>query len=131
MEANLDDLGGYVPVITSFKSSRNLSFLAMRLRVVLIALLLMAPLTPSISATPPKAGALCSKAGITKNYNGKKYTCIKSGKKLVWNKGVRITVVKPTPTPTPTPTPPPTPTPTPPPTPTPTPTPTQIGRAHV
>jgi M6 family metalloprotease-like protein len=33
---------------------------------------------------------------------GKKYTCIKSGKKLVWNKGVAIP--KPTATPTPTPT---------------------------
>ena len=113
----------------------------MKLRVLFIALLLLAPLTPSISATPPKAGAICSKAGITKNYNGKKYTCIKNGKKLVWNKGVAIKVVAttptasttPTPTPSPistptpspisTPTPSPTPTPTPSPTPTPTPTP--------
>jgi len=62
----------------------------MKLRVLLIALLLLTPLTPSISATPPKSGAICSKAGVTKNFNGKKYTCIKSGKKLVWNKGVVV-----------------------------------------
>ena len=48
----------------------------------------------------------------------KTYTCIKSGKKFIWNKGVVLT--KPTPTPTPSPSP--TPTPTPAPTPTPTPT---------
>ena len=72
----------------------------MKLRVLFISLLLLAPLTPSISATPPKTGAICNKAGITKNYNGKKYTCIKSGKKLVWNKGVVIKIVAPTPTPT-------------------------------
>jgi len=76
----------------------------MKLRVLLIALLLFTPLTPSISATPPKAGAICSKSGMTKNYQGKKYTCIKSGKKLVWNKGEVIKnsmpVLSPSPTPT-------------------------------
>jgi hypothetical protein len=76
----------------------------MKLRVLLISLLLFAPLAPSISATPPKAGAICNKAGIAKNYNGKKYTCIKKGKKLVWSKGVDIKVVAPTTTPSSTPT---------------------------
>ena len=75
----------------------------MKLRVLLFAFLLSAPLTPSISATPPKAGAICSKAGITKNYNGKKYTCVKSAKKLVWNNGVAIKAPNPAPTSTPTP----------------------------
>lgn len=90
----------------------------MRLRALLAAPLLLAPLTPAISATPPKTGAICSKAGITRNYDGKKYTCIKSGKKLVWNKGVTIKSAAPTsaqttspmPTPSPTPTPLPSPT---------------------
>ena len=96
----------------------------MKLRVVLFTLLLLAPLTPSISSTPPKAGAICSKAGITKNYNGKKFTCVKSGKKLVWGKGVAIKKPNPSPTPTPISTPTPTPNPTPVPTPSPIPTPT-------
>jgi hypothetical protein len=62
----------------------------MKPRFLLVVLLLLAPLTPSISATPPKAGATCSKAGITKNYNGKKFTCLKKGKILVWSKGIEI-----------------------------------------
>ena len=68
-----------------------------------MALLLLAPLAPSISATPPKSGAVCSKAGVTKNYNGKKYTCIKSGKKLVWNNGIFINSANQTPTSIPSP----------------------------
>ena len=75
----------------------------MKLRVLVIALLLLAPLSPSISATPPKAGAVCSKAGITQNYNGKKYTCIKNGKKFSWDKGVVLNQPLPVPTATPTP----------------------------
>ena len=43
-----------------------------------------------------KAGGSCSKVGMTSTSAGKKYTCIKSGKKLVWNKGV--VVARPTPT---------------------------------
>ncbi len=111
----------------------------MKLRVLLVVLFLLTPLSPSISATPPKAGATCSKSGLIKNYNGKQFTCIKSGKKLVWNKGVVIKTAAPMPiaspaptptlipvptsTPTSTPTATPSLTPTPMPTPTPTPTP--------
>jgi hypothetical protein len=41
----------------------------------------------SAAVTP---GARCSKAGIIQITKGKTYTCIKSGKKLVWNKGVKF-----------------------------------------
>jgi len=44
-----------------------------------------------------KAGSACSKAGIKSVSAGKTYTCVKSGKKLVWNKGVLIPVAKPAP----------------------------------
>jgi M6 family metalloprotease-like protein len=37
-----------------------------------------------------KAGSTCTKAGGTSTVAGKKFTCIKSGKKLVWDKGVAI-----------------------------------------
>ena len=37
-----------------------------------------------------KAGSSCSKIGATSTVSGKKYTCIKSGKKLIWNKGVTV-----------------------------------------
>lgn len=49
-----------------------------------------------------KSGQSCSKAGATSTSKGIKYTCIKSGKKLVWNKGVKIVpTANPTPSPTP------------------------------
>jgi M6 family metalloprotease-like protein len=37
-----------------------------------------------------KAGSTCPKAGMTSTSAGKNYTCIKSGKKLVWDSGVVI-----------------------------------------
>ena len=87
-----------------------------------LAVILMGAQTAASAAV--KAGQSCSKAGATSTSKGIKYTCIKSGKKLVWNKGVKIVpVVKPTLTPSPTPEVIPTPTPTVTPTPTPTPTP--------
>ena len=99
----------------------------MKRRALLVALLLCAPHLPTFAATPPKAGSACSKIGITKIFNGKKFTCIKTGKKIVWDKGVDTKTPTPTPpsaTPTPTPSPTPIPTPKPSPTTTSTPTPT-------
>jgi hypothetical protein len=60
----------------------------MRKGVTGLSLLLIFSLVPAYSATPPKAGSVCAKQGLTKTHQGKKYTCIKSGIKLVWNKGV-------------------------------------------
>ena len=44
-----------------------------------------------------KTGTSCSKAGIKSVSAGKTFTCVKSGKKLVWDKGVLIAVAKPAP----------------------------------
>lgn len=60
-----------------------------------------------------KAGGPCSKLGITSNVSGKTFTCIKSGKKLIWNKGVTALNATPTKSPTSTLSPMPTPSPTP------------------
>jgi hypothetical protein len=64
-----------------------------------------------------KPGAICKKIGQVSTSAGMKFTCIKSGKKIIWSKGVKISPPKPSsvaqPTPTPTPTALPTPTPTP------------------
>lgn len=49
------------------------------------SLFLTLPLIPVNAAA--KAGGACSKAGLTSVVSSKTYTCIKSGKKLVWNKG--------------------------------------------
>lgn len=62
----------------------------------LIAIAIIA--APNSAMAAVKAGDTCKKAGTTATSNGKKYTCIKSGKNLLWNKGVSIS--KPTPTPT-------------------------------
>ena len=93
---------------------RSRLFLAFVVAISLIA-------APSFAAV--KAGAKCTKAGKTTTVAGKKFTCIKSGKKLVWNKGVLIKKPTPVTTPTGSPTPTPEPTPTQSPTPSPTPTP--------
>ena len=56
---------------------------------------------PQASAATAKAGATCSKLNATSIVKGKKFTCIKSGKKLVWDKGVTVKASgnKPSPTP--------------------------------
>jgi len=74
---------------------------------------------PSFAAI--NAGSKCTKAGAIAIAGGKKFTCIKSGNKLVWNKGVVVKKTVPVAAPTPTPTPVASPTPTPIPTPSPTP----------
>ncbi len=53
----------------------------------ILSLSLCTPLIPVNAAA--KAGAKCSKTGITEVVKDKSYTCIKTGNKLVWNKGVK------------------------------------------
>ena len=84
--------------------------------ILLIGTLILSALPSANAAVTP--GSKCSKAGVKQTYKGKVYTCIKLGKKLYWNNGVRVVTTRPTPTPTPTPKPMPTPTPKPTPTPT-------------
>ncbi len=101
------------------------------MRRVLIALPLSIALITGVTtaAAVVKPGATCTKVGQVSVSGSTKFTCIKSGKKFVWNKGValpkpvptRAPVAAPTPSATPTPTPSATPTSTPTPTPTPTP----------
>ena len=74
----------------------------------LVVIALSAVILPSLSTSAiaaPKAGASCSKAGAISIVSGKKFTCIKVGKKLVWDKGVlQKPVSKPTPQPSKSPT---------------------------
>jgi hypothetical protein len=51
----------------------------------ILSLSLSLPLIPAHSAT--KAGAKCTKVGSKSVVGNKTFTCIKSGKKLVWDKG--------------------------------------------
>ena len=85
-----------------------------------LALAVSAAIALSLVITLPssaavKAGSACKKAGLTTIDSGRKYTCVKQGKKFVWNKGVVIKAAPakvPAPTPIPTPSATPTPTPT-------------------
>ena len=65
----------------------------------LIAFLSILSLSVFLSLIPAsaaaQAGAKCTKAGSTEVVKGKIYTCVKTGKKLAWNKGVKV---PPTPT---------------------------------
>ena len=68
---------------------------------IAIGVVLLLTLATPLNAAAPKAGAKCTKKNATVKSSGKLFTCIQSGKKLIWNKGVAIP--KPTPTPSPSP----------------------------
>ena len=80
-------------LITPCKILISLYALFMNKKVItfLSVLSLSLPLVPANAAV--KAGSVCKKAGITSVVSIKTYTCIKSGKKLVWNKGVKVVAV--------------------------------------
>ena len=59
-----------------------------KLLAVLIAVSLLG-IAPA-NAIVAKAGGKCGKHKATSTVKGMKYTCIKSGSKLVWNKGVPV-----------------------------------------
>ncbi len=60
----------------------------MRKLIVLLLAVSLLGVAPAQAATKP--GSKCTKAGATVNSAGKKFTCIRSSGKLVWNKGVTI-----------------------------------------
>ena len=67
----------------------------------------------AFSAQKVSPGGACKVFNQKVVYQNKTYTCIKKGKKVVWNKGIVIKKMRPTPTPTPTPSSTPSPSPTP------------------
>lgn len=100
--------------------------LGMRKRLGSLAIFVAALLLITSSGNAAvKQGDMCKKVGSTSTVNGVKFTCVKSGKKLIWGKGVSVkkpasnpvAMASPSPSPSPTtskaPTPAPTQTPTP------------------
>ena len=85
----------------------------MRKVVLVLSLVLSLSHTPAYSATPPQAGSICSKQGITKTYKGEIYKCKKVKGKLVWSKGKVVKQAAPVASPSAIPSPSPTTTPTP------------------
>ena len=61
---------------------------AISVSVLTLIATLLAPMHANAAAA--KAGASCPKAKATQIVGSKKFTCVKSGKKLVWDKGVTI-----------------------------------------
>lgn len=57
---------------------------------LLVGVLVIFGLQAFAATTTVKAGAACSKIGVTTVVKTLKYTCIKSGKKLIWSKGVAV-----------------------------------------
>jgi M6 family metalloprotease-like protein len=59
----------------------------------LLSLFLLFVLLPQVPVNAAvKAGSSCKTVGITFIASGKTFTCIKSGKKLVWDKGVETSI---------------------------------------
>lgn len=63
--------------------------------VVAFALIGSLIIGPSFAAT--KAGTACKSLGSKRTVSDKKFTCIKSGKKLIWDKGAIVNKSTPTP----------------------------------
>jgi hypothetical protein len=61
---------------------------AISVSVLTLIFALLAPLQANAAAA--KAGATCTKLKATQTVGTKKFTCIKSGKKLIWDKGVTV-----------------------------------------
>jgi hypothetical protein len=57
---------------------------------LLISLSLIVSMIPAPASSANKVGASCSSKGQIKKVSGYKYTCIKSGTKLVWSKSVKV-----------------------------------------
>jgi M6 family metalloprotease-like protein len=72
-----------------------MGYRSIAMAVVASIALVLAPI--SSDAATPKTGASCAKAGVVAVSSGYKYTCTKSGKKLVWGAGQKI--ASPTPKP--------------------------------
>ena len=67
-------------------------FVASMLAVAITGLSLLNPAYAAVNA-----GATCKTKGQVKTVSNLKYTCVKSGNKLTWNKGVAIKMPTPTP----------------------------------
>ena len=77
-----------------------------RLIALLVASIFLIQIN-DVSNAAVKAGSACTKLNSTSTSGGYKYTCIKSGKKLVWSKGIKVSIPSAAPSsiasPTPTP----------------------------
>ena len=69
-----------------------------RLSLILALALTFATFT-TVNAAIPKSGGSCAKKGLVSIYKNKKYTCIKSGNKFIWDSGFAFQPKNPAPLP--------------------------------
>jgi M6 family metalloprotease-like protein len=62
--------------------------------IILLGLLSTQFSTIAVAANPQTGGS-CSKVGKIQTYLGFRYTCLKSGKKLIWGAGIAVAAAKP------------------------------------
>ncbi len=60
------------------------------MRKLLVLVLAVSLLGVAPAQAVVKAGGKCAKAGATATSTAKKFTCIKSGNRLIWSKGVPV-----------------------------------------
>jgi M6 family metalloprotease-like protein len=56
-----------------------------------LVIILALPMAANAGANP-KSGTACSKSGLIKEFQNKKFICVKVNKKLIWNKGTSIAI---------------------------------------
>ena len=74
----------------------HLRILHKKSAIIFIACSLFLTSLMNISNAAVKARSACTKLNSTSASGGYKYTCIKSGKKLIWSNGVRVAMTTPT-----------------------------------
>jgi len=62
----------------------------MRIKLLLVVVMVLSVGVLPESYAAAKSGGTCTKIGSTEISTNKTFTCIKSGKKLIWNKGVAL-----------------------------------------
>jgi len=60
----------------------------MKHKISIFVVFILLSLNASSAQASVKAGGTCTKLGATSVAAGKKYTCVKSGSKFIWNRGV-------------------------------------------
>jgi hypothetical protein len=63
-----------------------------RMNYIVLTSLAFSLLTNAASIAAVKAGGGCSKLGSTTTTGGYQYSCIESGKKLIWNTGTKVKI---------------------------------------
>jgi hypothetical protein len=69
---------------------KNLYVLGMRKILITLLISALTVINVPSSFAAAKAGAKCTKVGATETVKSLKFTCVKSGNKLIWNKGTKV-----------------------------------------